>query len=226
MEDNKTLFVYKDNEDPASATYLNMIKKTAAEKNVDVIVVNDLFAIRRQFDCGNLKPRNCGVLVMQPYINLTREDLIDFFSDYDFGLDIDNVTNGCEYPGATAQGIFNYITSLYPERGDGYIGVIGRGVVGGELLHMLIKYGYTVVAINSKTDYIIRDELLKHCNVIVGLSAKNKIVSQESRAWIESLTSPCTWIDAGTNFDFADRTTVKKCGKWTREVLFSRLWRD
>lgn len=222
---NKTLFIYNEGTDGASNVYLNMIRKTAAEKDVEVVVVNNLFDIMLKFDSHECEAENCGVLIMQPYEKITRNELIDFFSDYGFKLDIDNVTGQCDYPGATAQGIFNYITNLYPDRGDGYIGVIGRGVVGGELLDMLIKYGYTVVAINSKTDCIIRDELLKRCNVIVGLSAKNKIVSQESRAWIESpsLSKPLTWIDAGVNFDFADRSTVKKCGSWTREVLFSRF---
>ncbi len=220
---NKTLFVYNEGSDGASNVYLNMIRKTAAEKDVEVVVVNNLFDIMLKFDSHECEADNCGVLIMQPYEKITKDDIFAFFSDYGFKLDIDNVTGQCDYPGATAQGIFNYITNLYPDRGDGYIGVIGRGVVGGDLLDMLIKYGYTVVTINSKTDVITRNDLLRQCNVIVGLSNKNKILSDNDRKYIESPFHGTTWIDAGVNFDFADRSTVKKCGSWTREVLFSRF---
>ncbi len=225
----KVLFIYNEGEDGPSNVYLNMLRKTAEEKDVDIMVSDSLEEIEKKI--GEEKEEderfenNFGVLVMQPFSNINMIDVRDFFSLIGFDHDIDNVTNHTKYTSATAQGIYDFIKMLYPYREDAIVGVIGRGVVGKALLDMLIHHGYTVVEVNSATDVIIRDELLQRCNVVVGLSSVDNVLDDKNRDMIDSKLpgAPTTYIDAGRNFAFTNKANVYKCGKWTRNVLISRI---
>ncbi len=219
----KTLFIYNEGTDLASNTYLRMLKKTAAEMNIEVVVeasLSDIKILIRQ-KSKEVFPNECGVLILQP--NHLEDDEIDvFFGEIGYALDLDNVTGKSGFYGATAQGIFDKISENYPIR-DAAIGVIGRGNVGNELIGMLIKYGYTVVELNSRTNPIRRNALLSQCDVIVGLSSKDNILNDKDRKEIEGPFDTINWIDAGHNFDFSNKLGYHRCGKWTRELLLSRI---
>ena len=212
---DKHLVVYYDNPTEASNMYLKMIKQDAekygvsvhvcdSEKAVSALVFNELYDLYR-----------IPLLILQP----TKEN-------FDYSSYIFTNIDGDKYDSATALGIYNHIVGLDPCR-ECTIGVIGRGLVGKELIDLLITYGYTVIELNSKTNGAVFEELLSHCNIIVGLSSTDNIIDEDQKDMIEFLSKK-VWIDAGHNFDFEDRTNVLKCGKWTREVLFDRIeemWR-
>ena len=212
---SKHLVVYYDNPTEPSDMYLKMIKKDAEEKGVEIHMCSTADEAWNVAIDDLLQEDYIPLLVLQPmknpdgYSKLTNE----FFG---FG-DVDNDS----YDSATATGIYNHIVELNPNR-DTTVGVIGRGLVGKQLLDMLIDYGYTVVEINSKTKGVVFENLLTHCDIIVGLSNVDNIIDEDQKDMIEFFGKKI-WIDAGHNFDFADRKSVLKCGKWTREILFERI---
>ena len=212
---SKRLVVYYDNPTESSDMYLKMIKKDAEEKGVEIHMCSTADEAWNVAIDDLLQEDYIPLLVLQPmknpdgYSKLTNE----FFGF----VDVDNDS----YDSATATGIYNHIVELNPNR-DTTVGVIGRGLVGKQLLDMLIDYGYTVVEINSKTKGVVFENLLTHCDIIVGLSNVDNIIDEDQKDMIEFFGKKI-WIDAGHNFDFADRKSVLKCGKWTREILFERI---
>ena len=210
---SKHLVVYYDNPTEPSDMYLKMIKKDAEEKGVEVHVCDSV---------DNMDDVLCEKLWNETYVPvlMLKPSIYEpnklFYTD-PFLVDVDSN----DYNSATATGIYNHIVELSPNR-DTTVGVIGRGLVGKQLLDMLIDYGYTVVEINSKTKGVVFESLLTHCDIIVGLSNVDNIIDEDQKDMIEFYNKK-TWIDAGHNFDFDDRKSVLKCGKWTREVLFERI---
>lgn len=201
---SKRLIVYYDNPTEPSDMYLKMIKKDADEKGIKVYVCDNGTTLNMWRENYNqplliLEPHKEENLYLYNYINV----------------------DGNKFKSATATGIYNHIVELSPNR-DTVVGVIGRGLVGKQLLDKLIDYGYTVVEINSKTTGLAFENLLTQCNIIVGLSSVDNIIDEDQKDMVE-FYSKKVWIDAGHNFDFDDRKAVLKCGKWTREVLFERI---
>lgn len=212
---SRHLVVYYDNPTEPSDMYLKMIKKDGEEKDVEVHVCDTVEKAHNVAITDLLQEDFIPLLALEPIkTSSAYSRLTDEF--YGF-VDVD----GTNYWSATATGIYNHIVELNPNR-DTTIGVIGRGLVGKQLLDMLIDYGYTVVEINSKTKGVVFENLLTHCDIIVGLSNVDNIIDEDQKDMIE-FYSKKIWIDAGHNFDFADRKNVLKCGKWTREVLFERI---
>lgn len=209
---SKHLVVYYDNPTEPSDMYLKMIKKDAEIKGVEVHVCGSIDNMDDVL-CEELWDEDyVPMLVLEPTVHEPNE-----FDTDPFLVDVD----GNDFKSATATGIYNHITELDPSR-ETTVGVIGRGLVGKQLISMLINYGYTVVELNSKTKGVVFENLLTHCDIIVGLSSVDNIIDEDQKDMIE-FYSKKTWIDAGHNFDFDDRKSVLKCGKWTREVLFERI---
>ena len=149
-----------------------------------------------------------GILVMYP-TKYSKQELEIIPRE----LDLDNIfgrANG--YVPATAQGIFNFITSQFSNLST-VVAIVGRGkTVGRPLIDLCINYGYTVVEMNSET---LRYGLLEYADVIVGAASKAnclKYISVPENALL---------IDTGRNFG-SDKKTLK-CGKWTRDIIFSRV---
>jgi 5,10-methylene-tetrahydrofolate dehydrogenase/methenyl tetrahydrofolate cyclohydrolase len=213
---SKHLVVYYDNPTEPSDMYLKMIKKDAEEKGVEVYVCTTLDEAWNKSANDLLEEDYIPLLVLQPTKNPNYLKLTDKREYFDF-VDVD----GDSYDSATATGIYNHIVGLDPSR-ETTVGVIGRGLVGKQLIDMLIDYGYTVVELNSKTKGVVFENLLTHCDIIVGLSSVDNIIDEDQKDMIEFYGEK-TWIDAGHNFNFDDRKSVLKCGKWTREVLFNRI---
>ncbi len=222
----KTLFIYSEGQDPNSNIYLKMLIKQAEEKDVELIVTDSLDTItntvKEKNEADSAFDYNYGVLVLQP-CSLSKYELYDFFEEIGFKHDIDNVSEKSNWLPATATGIFDNIKAIYPYREKAVIGVIGRGTVGSALINMLIEYGYTVVEVNSATDSRIMNQLLKHCNVIVGLANAVNVLTDFDRNRIESVGESHIYIDSGKNFNFSNKEHVFKCGKWTRGEIFHRL---
>ena len=212
---SKHLIVYYDNPTEPSDMYLKMIKKDAESNGVAVHVCSTLDEVQNIVGTDLLQEDCIPLLILEPVKTLNIHSKLRFISYLLIDVDGDN------YWSATATGIYKHIVKLTPNR-DTTIGVIGRGLVGKQLLDRLIDYGYTVVEINSKTKGVVFENLLTHCDIIVGLSSVDNIIDEDQKDMIESCSKK-TWIDAGHNFDFVDRKSVLKCGKWTREILFERI---
>lgn len=209
---SRHLVVYYDNPTEPSDMYLKMIKKDAEEKGIKVHVCGNSAEVYELSTKKIVEDWYVPLLILQPTKeSFVRSHLGEYVKDVD----------GDSYKSATATGIYNHIVELTPNRNT-TVGVVGRGLVGKQLLDMLIDYGYTVVEINSKTKGIVFENLLTHCDIIVGLSNVDNIIDEDQKDMIE-FYSKKIWIDAGHNFDFVDSKSVLKCGKWTREVLFERI---
>jgi hypothetical protein len=120
-----------------------------------------------------------------------------------------------DIPSATAVGIFSHL----PKDKATTIGIIGRGLVGKQLIDICINYGYTVVEFNSHSWNNVKTfSLLMDCDVVVGLADKDKIFSDVvERIYL----SDKMLIDSGNNF--GNLSNKQRCGKWTREVIINRL---
>ena len=212
---SRHLVVYYDNPTEPSDMYLKMIKKDAENNGVAVHVCSTLDEAWNVAVDDLLEEDYIPLLTLQPMKN--PNDYPKLTNEFYGFVDVDSDS----YDSATATGIYNHIVELNPNR-DTTIGVIGRGLVGKQLLDMLIDYGYTIVEINSKTKGVVFENLLTQCDIIVGLSNVDNIIDEDQKDMIE-FYSKKTWIDAGHNFNFADRKSVLKCGKWTREILFERI---
>ena len=212
---SKHLVVYYDNPTEPSDMYLKMIKKDAENNGVAVHVCSALDEAWNVAVDDLLEEDYIPLLTLQPMKN--PNDYPKLTNEFYGFVDVDSDS----YDSATATGIYNHIVELNPNR-DTTVGVIGRGLVGKQLLDMLIDYGYTVVEINSKTKGVVFENLLTHCDIIIGLSNVDNIIDEDQKDMIEFYGKK-TWIDAGHNFNFDDHKSVLKCGKWTREILFERI---
>lgn len=199
MSDKKVLHIYYDNPNEASDTYLKYLSKDCAKNNIDVKVFNNV-----QDWLGDESN-------YELYLEPTKATIPKYWKKTGFNVD---------YPSATAKGIYNYIIKEYPNR-ETIIAVIGRGLVGKQLIGMLIDYGYTVFEFNSKSNF---DIMKIHCcvfaDVVVGLATEQIFNSHECEE-LRSLN--VLLIDSGNNFDTKDK---KNCGKWTREVIIHRIKED
>lgn len=195
---NPILDIYYDNPNEASDMYLKWLAKDCEANEIDVRVYNNIH------DYCDVDKMGDGELFLEPTIVK--------------GLEMykGNPTN-VDNPSATAQGIYNYITENYPNR-EKCILVIGRGLVGKQLIDKLIDYGYTVIETNSKTELIDLNVFALYADIIVGVSSEDNIFDKE---WCERLIALHTvLIDASNNFDTKDKL---RCGKWTRNVIIERI---
>lgn len=193
-----TLDIYYDNPNEASDMYLKWLTKDCEANEIDIRVYNNIH------DYCDVDKMGDGELFLEPTIVK--------------GLEMykNNPTN-VDNPSATAQGIYDYITNNYPNR-ENCILVIGRGLVGKQLINKLIDYGYTVIETNSKTKLIDLSTFALYADIIVGVSSKDNIFDKE---WCERLNIlHKVLIDASNNFDTKDKL---RCGKWTRNIIVNRV---
>lgn len=194
-----TLDIYYDNPNDASDMYLKWLKKDCEENNIQVRVFDNLPTFWKE--SSNSKA------------SLFLEPIQDKHAKVLQGC----INNNVDRPSATAQGIYDYITENYPNRST-TIAVIGRGLVGKQLLDKLIDYGYTVCEFNSKSyRYDMRDFCVAMADVVVGL-ATEQIFDKYDCDYI--LDNEAIFIDASNNFDTKEKL---RCGKWTRNVIIERI---
>ena len=191
------LDIYYDNPNEASDMYLKWLKKDCEKEGIEVRVFNNL-ADWSSVECGD------GELFLEPTKNIP-----EFYKDHEWNVDRDS---------ATATGIYNYITENFSGRSN-IIAVIGRGLVGKQLINKLIDYGYTVVEFNSKSfkgdmEYLCCD----YANIVVGLATK-QVFDENSCAMITDCHNTIL-IDSGNNFATKNKL---RCGKWTRQVIIDRV---
>lgn len=199
------LVIYYDNPNEASDMYLKWLIKDCKEKDIEYEIVNNFEEYINEYS-------SCYTLPMMPVKDNRIIRHLQLISE----LDIDNVSGGNFYSDATAQGIFNYIKEKYPDRST-RVSVIGRGKVGKALIDMLIDYGYTVFEFNSKSStQKMFDICYKYVNIVVGVSSENVFDDIHS----EILSNEIELIDASNTFDTKNKS---RCGKWTREVILSRV---
>ena len=193
-----TLDIYYDNPNEASDIYLKWLTKDCEANEINVRVYNNIH------DYCDVDKMGDGELFLEPTIVK--------------GLEMykGNPTN-VDNPSATAQGIYDYITDNYPNR-EKCILVIGRGLVGKQLIDKLVDYGYTVIETNSKTNFFNLSTFVLYADIIVGVSSEDNIFDKE---WCERLNALHTvLIDASNNFDTKDKL---RCGKWTRNIIVNRV---
>ena len=196
MRNNPILDIYYDNPNEASDMYLKWLKKDCEKEGIEVRVFNNL-ADWSSVESGD------GELFLEPTKNMP-----EFYKDHYENVDRDS---------ATATGIYNYITENYPDRST-TIAVIGRGLVGKQLIDKLIDYGYTVCEFNSKSSsYDMRCFCVDMADVVVGL-ATEQIFDKDDCNYI--LDNGAILIDASNNFDTKEKL---RCGKWTRNVIIERI---
>ena len=132
----------------------------------------------------------------------------EFYKDHDWNVDRDS---------ATATGIYNWIVENCPSRSN-IIAVIGRGLVGKQLIDKLIDYGYTVCEFNSKSTFGDMEYLcVDYANIVVGLATK-QVFDEDSCKWMTDTNT--ILIDSGNNFATKNKL---RCGKWTRQVIIDRV---
>ena len=194
-----TLDIYYDNPNDASDMYLKWLKKDCEENNIQVRVFDNLPTFWKE--SNNSKA------------SLFLEPIQDKHAKVLQGC----IKNNVDKPSATAQGIYDYITDKFPKR-ESVIVVIGRGLVGKQLLDMLINYGYTVIEFNSKTDKYAVREMLFFADAVVGLANQENVLDAELCSQLNDYG--ITLIDSGNNFDTKNKL---RCGKWTRNVIIERI---
>jgi 5,10-methylene-tetrahydrofolate dehydrogenase/methenyl tetrahydrofolate cyclohydrolase len=192
------LDVYYDNPNEASDMYLKYLKRDCESAGIDVRVFNNIRDWATVEDPANAE------LFLEPTSNM-----VDRY-DKETPANVDN-------PSATAEGIYRHIVEKCPNR-ETIIAVIGRGLVGKQLINQLIDYGYTVLEFNSKSNFSTMTQMcFVSANVVIGLATENIF----SHVTSECMADANIWlIDGANNFD-TDRKD--RCGKWTREVIIERV---
>lgn len=193
---NPILDIYYDNPNEASDMYLKYLKRDCEKNGIEVREFNSL-ADWMSVESGD------GELFLEPTKNMS-----EFYKDNECNVDKDS---------ATATGIYNWIVENCPSRSN-IIAVIGRGLVGKQLIDKLINYGYTVVEFNSKSyksdmEYLCCD----YANVVVGL-ATEQVFDEDECNWMTERHT--VLIDSDNNFATKNKLT---CGKWTRQVIIDRV---
>lgn len=187
----RRLNVYYDNPNEASDMYLKYLKKDCEANDIEVVTFDNI---------DDWMTKSSGAeLILEPTKTLVP------YTEY-------NV----DRPSATAQGIYNHITKCYPERKT-VVAVIGRGLVGKQLINMLIDYGYTVFEFNSKSNDLMLLTCEWFANVVVGL-ATEQVANKVKSCYLNE--ENIELIDSGNNFDTKNKL---RCGKWTREVIIDRI---
>ena len=190
------LDIYYDNPNEASDMYLKYLKNDCEKEGIEIRVFTNL-ADWSSVECGD------GELFLEP-----TKSIPEFYKDHEWNVDRDS---------ATATGIYNYITEYHPSRSN-IIAVIGRGLVGKQLIDKLIDYGYTVCEFNSKSTFSDMEYFCADmANIIVGL-AVGEIFDEDTCKWLNKTNA--VLIDASNNFNTKDKL---RCGKWTRQVIISRV---
>lgn len=190
------LDIYYDNPNEASDMYLKWLKKDCEKNGIEVRMFDNL-ADWSSVECGD------GELFLEPTKNMP-----EFYKDHDWNVDRDS---------ATATGIYNWIVENCPSRSN-IIAVIGRGLVGKQLIDKLIDYGYTVCEFNSKSTFGDMEYLcVDYVNIVVGLATK-QVFDEDSCKWMTDTNT--ILIDSGNNFATKNKLT---CGKWTRQVIIDRV---
>lgn len=193
------LDIYYDNPNEASDMYLRYLKKDCEKNGIEVRVFDNLPTFWKESN-NNSK----ASLFLEPIQNKHAKTLRDC------------INNNVDKSSATATGIYNYITENYPDRST-TIAVIGRGLVGKQLIDKLIDYGYTVCEFNSKSN---KESMIDYCHlfaeVIVGLSTEQVFDKYECNF----VDNDKVFIDAANNFDTDNKL---RCGKWTRQVIVDRV---
>ena len=198
---NPLLDVYYDNPNEASDMYLKHLKKDCEANGIEVRVFDNLC------DWEDAEENGDGELYLEPIA--TTDIMINWHKNSIFNVDRDS---------ATATGICEHIKETYPRKT--VIGVIGRGLVGKQLINKLIDCGYTVLEFNSQTDSsTLYGMCYGYCDIIVGLATSDKPIFGEG--FCNNLTKKgVTLIDASNNFDTKNKL---RCGKWTRDVIVRRV---
>ena len=92
------------------------------------------------------------------------------------------------------------------------------GTLGAIIPILLTYYGYTTFNFNSKSDKDDMLSVLEYADIVVGLSSKDYVLNSEEcdrlGYWVKE------FIDGGNNFCTKNKS---RCGKWTRDILFSRM---
>lgn len=190
------LDIYYDNPNEASDMYLKWLKKDCEKNGIEVRVFTNL-ADWAETESGD------GELFLEPTKNMP-----EFYKDHEWNVDRDS---------ATATGIYNWIVENCPSRSN-IIAVIGRGLVGKQLIDKLIDYGYTVCEFNSKSTFGDMEYLcVDYANIVVGLATK-QVFDEDSCKWMTDTNT--ILIDSGNNFATKNKLT---CGKWTRQVIIDRV---
>lgn len=196
---NPILDIYYDNPNEASDMYLKWLLKDCEENNIQVKVFDDLPTFWKECSISTAS------LFLEPIKNKHAKVLQGC------------IKNNVDNPSATAQGIYDYITEHYPDRST-IIAVIGRGLVGKQLIDKLIDYGYTVCEFNSKSTFGDMEYLcVDYANIVVGLATK-QVFDEDSCKWMTDTNT--ILIDSGNNFETKNKLT---CGKWTRQVIIDRV---
>ena len=200
------LVIYYDNPNEASDMYLKWLTKDCKEKDIEYEIIDNFEEYINEY-------YSCYTLPMMP----VKDNRIIRYLRQNSELDIDNVSGISYYTDATATGIFRYIKGIAADRGN-IVAVIGRGKVGKALIDMLIDYGYTVFEFNSKSfTKKMFDACYNYANIVVGLSSENVFDNIHSEIL---LANGKTLIDASNTFDTKNKM---RCGKWTRDVILSRV---
>jgi 5,10-methylene-tetrahydrofolate dehydrogenase/methenyl tetrahydrofolate cyclohydrolase len=192
-----TLGIYYDNPNEASDMYLKWLKKDCEANEINVEVIDNFQ--------DWISSESDAELFLEPI----KDDRIKCMRD--------NNPANVDSPSATAQGIYNYITKNYPSREENIL-VIGRGLVGKQLIDKLIDYGYTVLECNSQTPIGDLRQYTMFMHIVVGLANQDNILDAD---WCDRLYYGATvLIDSGNNFDTKNKL---RCGKWTRDVIIQRI---
>ena len=188
------LTIYYDNPTPPSDTYLKYLQADCGKCDIQTKVVT------------NYEDWTAEGHQHELYLEPTKDDRISALKNNSKNVDI---------PSATAQGIYNYITTNYPTR-EKVIMVIGRGLVGKQLLDMLINYGYTVFEFNSASKkHLLSSIAFAYADIIVGLATEEIFDQHFCDNWLNKKVL----IDSGNNFNTKNKL---RCGKWTRQVIVER----
>lgn len=167
-------------DDPSSEMYSKMKSKKAQELGIDFKIErfeaqpSRLPHVHKRIKQLNEDGNINGVMIQLPAPN--QEELV---SQIDPGKDIDGLTGKGLFMPATVRGVESILDSISVIDGTKVFAVIGAGgMVGQEMVHLLIHQGEEVIEIDQKFSGTSLEDI-KDADVVISCVGKNNLVKSE-----------------------------------------------
>lgn len=188
------LLILQMGDDPASNSYIKGKLKDAKECGVvTTLFKSDNFTLMHEF-LQNMGKRYEGIILQEPH-NLDKTDYEKIMSHISKWQDVDGFKADSMHTPCTPKGILSILRNFYCEEPAGKVAVVvGKGrLVGGPLVPLLMKEGFTVISCNSKTDDL--QKMVKLGDVVVSAVGKENLITRDM------LKDGAFVVDAGITFD-------------------------
>ena len=188
------LLILQTGDDPASNAYIRGKLKDAKECGIAATLFkSDDFTLMLEF-LKSMGKRYDGIILQEPH-SFNEGDYKEIMSYISKWQDVDGFKIDSLHTPCTPKGILTILRNFYCGDPAGKVAVVvGKGkLVGGPLVPLLMKEGFTVISCNSKTDDL--QKMVKLGDIVISAVGKENLITRNM------LKDGAFVVDAGITFD-------------------------